>query len=249
MKMKNVLLLFMGLVVLAACEKKAPERPVNETILYRIDSLRSKLPKVPDSVVVQSGDVVSGLDLVRPKDTVIGYKAKFPGSLDGNRYRVYAIDSSSLPTRTLPDFTDASVGMLISTMGFEAPTQITSCIVTPLQNMISAIVGGDMWAPLLWPDPNLPSQSCSESNPERWYLTESQYCWVGRTDSVYLAAFVKALRAYEAELGRKGYWFPCRIVGLEYGSSLCLPVTAVQIQRIERDGRLVEFRIILLHSS
>lgn len=238
--MKNVSLLILSLVlVLVGCEKTVQDRPVDsKNILARLDSANLKrYSALPDTITVRIGDVPSSIAFVPP-----GPRPPMPPKM-----KMMSIDTTSTPVRTTPDFTDAGVGMLLSNAGNTNPSILSDCIYPAITSWLEAIAGGSSSASLMLPDPSYPVESCSSSVMVPWNVTSGQRCSWSRASSITAMALANAIRGYQNALAAEGYFFPCTIVGLDFGRSVCLPYAKVQIQRIrDSSGKLIEYRIVIV---
>lgn len=235
--MKKVSLLILGLVlVLVGCEKKALDRPVDtKIILARLDSADLKrYSAVPDTITVRIKDVPSSIAFIPPPP--------LPPKM-----KLMSIDTSTTPVRTTPDFTDAGVGMLLSNAGNTDPSVLSDCIYPALKSWLEAVAGGSSSTMLMLPDPSYPAESCSTGVMITWSTTFGQICSWSRTSSTISMALANAVRGYQNTLATEGYFFPCTVVGLDYGRSVCAPYSKVQIQKLrDSSGKMIEYRIVIV---
>jgi hypothetical protein len=235
--MKKVSLLILGLVlVLVGCEKKSLDRPVDaKNILARLDSANLKrYSAVPDTITVRIGDVPSSIAFIAPP--------KLPPKM-----KTMSIDTASTPVRTTPDFTDAGVGMLLSNAGNTDPSILSDCIYPALKSWLEAVGSGSSTATLMLPDPDYPAESCSTGVMVEWEATIGQTCSWARSSSTTATALANAIRGYQNTLALEGYFFPCTVIGLDYGRSVCAPYSKVQIQRLrDSSGKMIEYRIVIV---
>jgi len=239
-EMKKVTLLIFGLMmVLVGCEKKSLDRPVDaKNILARLDSANVKrYSALPDSITVRIGDVPSSIAFVPT-----GPRPPMPP-----KTKTMSIDTSTTPVRTTPDFTDAGVGMLLSNAGNTDPSVLSDCIYPALRSWLEAIGGGSSSATLMLPDPSYPAASCSTGVMIPWSTTFGQICSWSRTSLTVAMALANAVRGYQNTLAAEGYFFPCTLVGLDYGRSVCAPYSKVQIQKLrDSSGRMAEYRNVIV---
>ena len=150
--------------------------------------------------------------------------------------------------RPMPDFTDAGVGMLLWNAENDDPTIISSCIVPAFLTWFTSLSPGATAMPLLLPDPSMPLASCSTGVMVGWNISPNQFCAWQNTSTTVRTMFLNALRAYQTDVASNGYFYPCIVVNLNYGSSICQLYRCVQIQRLTdpATGKIVEFRIVLI---
>ena len=234
--MKKLVLVACGLaLMIAGCEKKPKDGPVElKNVLASADSsVLARYKATPDSIRIVRKDVPSSI-LSRPEIVDL-------------EMRLLSIDTSTTPVRTTPDFTDAGVGMLISNAASAGPTMISTCVVPGLQAWLAEMAAGRMSATLSLPDPYTPAESCSSGVMVPWKATAGQRCSWNLTISTVSTMFINAIRSYESALVAEGYYFPCTVVGLDFGRALCSGYVKVQIQRIleSESGRIIEYRIVV----
>ncbi len=214
------------------CSKKEKEHdsPREYTLKMMDSKIEYEVARYPDTLSIPSGAVPERVAYVdKPSMTMIPT----------------GVDTTATPVRTTPDFTDAGVGMLISNAGAEGASMIASCITPGISAWFSALSSG---SPVL----SLPSEytvmeDCSTGTRVVWNASASQRASWNATSSGIRTNFINAINAYGTSLVTEGYYFPCTVVGLNFGASVYTPYIMVQIQRIlDSSARIVEYRVILI---
>lgn len=175
--------------------------------------------------------------------------AKIPGEVEVDAVLMPRwVKEENWLARPMPDFTDAGVGMLLSNAENQDASIISSCIVPAFQTWFTPLSTETTAAPLMLPDPSTPLASCSTSVMVGWNFSPNQICAWQNTSTTVRTMFLNALRAYQNDVAARGYFFPCNVVNMNYGSSICQPYRGVQIQRLTdaSTGKIVEFRIVLV---
>ncbi|MBC8125191.1 MAG: hypothetical protein H7X70_05610 [Candidatus Kapabacteria bacterium] len=215
------------------CSKKEeePESPRSYTIDMMDSKIKFELARIPDTLSIPSG--------VMPK--------RVPDEHEPSMSIIPAgVDTTATPVRTTPDFTDAGVGMLISKAGLESPSSISTCITAEISTWFAALSSSS--AILNLPEEESIVADCSTGTRSVWITSPSQRGSWNATSATIRTNFINAINGYATSLSTEGYYFPCTVVGLNYGASVFPPYIMVQIQRIldPATGNIVEYRIVLI---
>jgi hypothetical protein len=240
------LLLALVLLVAIACEK-------GEKIPQNIEGKADKADTA--KVLITKVTPAWRISIDRPNDTskvLPPQPRKGPGShlFPTTTMVVYALDSSKLRTPIEPEFTDASVGMLIGRTAAADPDLIETCIIPRLKDWVTAIMGGTTMAPLNLPWIMDPAGDCASGTMVAWRYSPSQTCiWRGTDAATNVAEqLMDRLREYQTICKTLGMAIPLTIEGLNYGSSYCRSARGVRGYPVyDGTGAPVEYRIVFLY--
>ena len=217
---------------LLGCAKKeeAHDSPRVYTLEMMDSVVKFEVARLPDTISIPSGV----MPITVKEDTKRSMTIKPAG-----------IDTTTTPVRTTPDFTDAGVGMLISKAGLVAPSTISTCITPEITAWFAALSTSSAILSLPFEDAIV--ADCSTGTRDVWITTISQRGSWYATSTTIRTLFINAINGYATELSTEGYYFPCTVVGLNFGASIHPPYVMVQIQRFyDSSGNTTEYRIVLI---